>query len=285
MPVNVLVVDDSDVIRSMILKTLHLADVDVVSAYEAGNGREALSILEDNCVDVVIADINMPVMDGVELLKQIRASKQFHDLPVIVVSTEGAISRVSELAAAGVSAYVHKPFTPEKIRDVIDSVTCGMSKVDVADVTPDLQTTFLDVLERFVLVDAAPAGAELPQPDPRDGELLEAHMTFAGRERGSMTLMAPYRLCREMAANALGLESADSRAGETAADTLGEVLNMTCGLLVMTREPDRPTDLTPPSVVGCDGSAWTRMAASPSSLGFVVEGWPALLECSLRPGR
>jgi len=285
MSVNVLVVDDSDVIRNMILKTLRLAEVPLGSAYEAGNGREALSILRDNWVDVVIADINMPVMDGVEMLKHIRASDDLHDLPVIVISTEGAVTRVSELAAVGVSAYVRKPFTPEKIRDVMDSITQDLEDVPCEDVVDQLQLTFSNVLEQFALVYGAPAGSELPALSAEDGEVLQAHMTFSGRERGAMTLMAPFSLCREMAANALGVDVEDSRAGESAADVLGEVLNMTCGLLVMAREPDRPTDLAPPAVVAVGREEWHGVAADEGTVSFDVEGRPALLQCVLRPSR
>ena len=75
MPLDVLVVDDSDVIRAMIMKTLRLAQVPVRTAFEAANGREALDLLEDNWVDLVLADINMPVMDGVEMVEQMRARR------------------------------------------------------------------------------------------------------------------------------------------------------------------------------------------------------------------
>lgn len=285
MPVSVLVVDDSDVIRSMILKTLRLADVPVANAYEASNGREALMVLEDQWVDVVLADINMPVMDGIEMLRRIRASVDLADLPVVIVSTEGAAARVAELTEAGVSAFVCKPFTPEKIRDVVERVTRDMGAPLELDAAGELQDTVVDVLQQFALMDAMPAGEDLPEIDPRDGAVLQAHMTFRGTECGSMTMTAPYELCREMAANAIGVEPDDPRATDSAADALGEVLNMTCGVLTTSREPGSPTELRPPSVVAADVAAWERMASAPTTLKFVVEGRPALLQCSIRQGR
>lgn len=281
--VNVLIVDDSDVIRSMILKTLRLADVPIGTAYEAGNGKEALEIIDSNWVDLVLADINMPIMDGVEMLRRLRADDKHLQLPVIVVTTEGSSERIVELEAAGVSAYVRKPFTPEQIRDVVGEVTSGLSAGETA--TSALQSAFAEVLERFVLMDGAPGGAELPEPAEEDGDLFQASMTFRGAVTGAMTLAAPYGLCLEMAANAIGVDPTDSTAGAKAGDALGEVLNMTCGCLVMELEPDRPTDLTPPVVLGMEESEWDYLAQSSATVGFIVEGRPALVSCVLRPRR
>jgi two-component system, chemotaxis family, chemotaxis protein CheY len=284
MALNVLVVDDSDVIRSMILKSLRIADVPIAAAFEASNGREALSVLEDNWVDVVIADINMPVMDGLEMLRRIRASGPIADTPVIVVTTEGSTSRVTELADAGVSAFVRKPFTPERIRDVVLEVTTGVDAV-TEDPVPVLQQVLVDVIARFVLMDAALTDAALTAPDPVDGPILEARMSFRGRESGVVSVLAPYRVCVEMAANAMGVDVGHPRAAATAGDVLGEVLNMTCGCYCVERDPDTPADLAPPTVERVDDEAWASLAASPGTLAFDVEGCPVLLSHSIRGRR
>lgn len=281
MSVNVLVVDDSDVIRSMILKTLRIAEVPVASAFEASNGREALHILEDNWVDVVLADINMPVMDGVEMLKRIRASEATAETPVIIVTTEGSTARVTELAAAGVSAFVRKPFTPEKIRDVVLSVTEGLGAV-TEEPAPVLRDVFVDVLARFVLMDGEPASEALAAPDQVDGPLLEARMSFRGRECGQVSVIAPFAVCVEMAANAMGVESGHPRAAATAGDALGEILNMTCGCFCLARDPDSPADLAPPIVSRVERETWDALAAFPRTLSFLVEGRPVLLSYSVR---
>lgn len=281
MSVNVLVVDDSDVIRSMILKTLRIAEVPVASAFEASNGREALSILAENWVDVVLADINMPVMDGVEMLRRIRAAEETADTPVIVVTTEGSTARVTELAAAGVSAFVRKPFTPEKIREVVLSVTEGMGELS-DDPAPVLRHVLVDVLGRFVMMDGEPAGAGVTRPDPSDGPLLEARMSFRGRECGQVSIVAPYAACVEMAANAMGVDAAHPRAAAAAGDALGEILNMTCGCFCLARDPDSPSDLAPPVVTRVEGDTWDAMVSFPRTLSFTVEGSPVLLTYSLR---
>jgi two-component system chemotaxis response regulator CheY len=279
---NVLVVDDSDVIRNMILKTLRLARLPMAVSYEAANGREALDILEGNPVDVVLADINMPVMDGLEMLKTMRENKELEDVMVVVVSTEAAAARLAELNAAGMDAYIRKPFTPEQIRDVVESVT---GTLDPDDAAPFIREAFTDVLERFVLMFGEPADGEEPAPGSPDGELLQAHMTFRGHASGSLTLAASRDLCLDMAANAVGVDRDSPQAVKAADDALGEVLNMTCGCIAMAVDPEKAVDLTPPKVTRIDDAAWDALAADAATLAFTIEDRPALLSCQLRVRR
>ena len=121
MSLNVLIVDDSSVMRSMILKTLQMAGVDLGQVLNAANGQEALVLLENNWVDLALVDINMPVMNGEELIEQIRQRPEIADLPVIVISTEGSETRIERLHQKG-AAFVHKPFTPEMIEQIVQRV-------------------------------------------------------------------------------------------------------------------------------------------------------------------
>lgn len=118
MSFNVLIVDDSAVVRAMIAKTLRLAGLPIGETYEAANGQEGLEALEGHWVDVVFADINMPVMDGEEMINRIRANPVWADLPVVVVSTEGSQTRIKSLEEKK-ARFIHKPFAPETIRDVV----------------------------------------------------------------------------------------------------------------------------------------------------------------------
>lgn len=122
MAYNILVVDDSVIVRSVIKKTLDIAGVDVGELYEAGNGKEALAALQEKWVDLVLADINMPEMTGIEMVDKMAQDGLMKTVPVIMVSTEGSQTRVEELKSKGVRAYIRKPFTPEIIREVIDQV-------------------------------------------------------------------------------------------------------------------------------------------------------------------
>ncbi|MBU1699775.1 MAG: response regulator [Candidatus Eisenbacteria bacterium] len=129
MGLNVLVVDDSAVMRAMIEKTLQICGIPINQIYYAGNGVDALAELDKNWMDLALIDINMPVMTGEELLSQLRKSDAMSDLPVIIVSTEGSMKRIAALRQQG-AEFVHKPFTPEILRDSIFRVM-GLTEDDI----------------------------------------------------------------------------------------------------------------------------------------------------------
>ncbi len=274
---DVLVVDDSDLIRTMILKTLRMAQVPLGAEYQAGNGREALDILQDNWVDLVLTDINMPVMDGLEMVSLMRKSEELAGIPVIIVSTEGAPQRIAELEAVGISAYVRKPFTPEKLRDVITGVTSDWT--ENGDHEKLLHEIFQTVLERFTFMYGEPVPrADLPEPGE---DLLLARMTFSGGQEGAMALAAPRELCSEMAANVLGGEPEDY-AFESAADALGEVLNMACGHVTSALKAEEGASLAPPVVQRLDRREWRALASAAHTAAFIVEDRPVLLSLGVR---
>ena len=122
MALNVLVVDDSAVMRQMVIKTLGLCGIPMGQVFQAANGREGLEVLDSNWIDLVLVDINMPVMNGEEMITKIRENPDTADLAVIVVSTDGSASRIQMLQRKG-AGFVHKPFTPEILRDQILGTT------------------------------------------------------------------------------------------------------------------------------------------------------------------
>jgi two-component system, chemotaxis family, chemotaxis protein CheY len=126
MALNILIVDDSETVRAIIAKTLKMAQVPVGELYNAANGKEALEVLGENWVDLVFSDINMPVMGGVEMIEQMCADNLMKTIPVVVVSTEGSTTRMEELKAKGVRAYIRKPFTPELVRNVVTDIMGGL---------------------------------------------------------------------------------------------------------------------------------------------------------------
>ena len=121
MAINILIVDDSGVMRSMILKTLRMTGVPLGDIHQAGNGREGLDILEEQWIDLAIVDINMPVMTGEEMIDRMHENPEMKEIPVIVISTEGSKARIERLEHMGV-AFVHKPFTAEIVRDTINRI-------------------------------------------------------------------------------------------------------------------------------------------------------------------
>ncbi len=122
MAYNILVVDDSAIIRKMVSRTIQMAQVPVGDIFHAENGRDALGILGANWIDLVLADINMPVMDGMAMLEAMHNDEVMKNVPVIIVSTEGSETKIERLWQKGMKAFVKKPFMPETIREVISGV-------------------------------------------------------------------------------------------------------------------------------------------------------------------
>lgn len=118
MAIKILVVDDSAVMRKMIIRTIDLCGLDVTSVSEAGDGKEGLEVLDEKKVDLLFVDVNMPVMDGMEMLAELRKNASTKDLAVLIVSTESNEGRIQEIERQG-AGFVHKPFTPEVLRNKI----------------------------------------------------------------------------------------------------------------------------------------------------------------------
>jgi two-component system, chemotaxis family, chemotaxis protein CheY len=121
MKLNILVVDDSTAIRKILLRTLTQVNLPVGELHEANDGVEALSVLEQKDVNFVMADVNMPNMDGLELLTKIKAHQTWKSYPVILITTEGSQAKVLEAVRLGANGYVRKPFTSEQIKEKVQS--------------------------------------------------------------------------------------------------------------------------------------------------------------------
>jgi len=122
MAFNVLIVDDSKTIRAMVEKTLRLTKLELNQIFHAANGREALDCLKNNWIDIVLSDLNMPVMTGVEMVDEMAKDGLLTDIPVIVISTDGSASRIDELKKKGIREYIRKPFTPETVNEIIEKI-------------------------------------------------------------------------------------------------------------------------------------------------------------------
>jgi two-component system chemotaxis response regulator CheY len=126
MAYTILVVDDSNIVRKVFLKTLGLTSIEVNKVLEAENGKKGLELLSSDWVDIVFLDINMPVMGGVEFLERLRQDPVHKETPVVIVSTEGSQERIKHLEELGIKAYLRKPVTPESlagtIKDVLSTV-------------------------------------------------------------------------------------------------------------------------------------------------------------------
>ncbi len=122
MSYRVLIVDDSAVLRQMVKRALTISGLPVDPIHEANNGQEALAILRETWIDIVFADINMPVMSGAELLKTMSRDSTLANTPVVIVSSEHSEKRIEEMKALGARAFLVKPFRPETIKGVFCEV-------------------------------------------------------------------------------------------------------------------------------------------------------------------
>jgi len=116
---RVLTVDDSRTILAMLHHTLSNAGFEVL---QAEDGKQGLDVLQTETVDVVITDINMPVMDGIEFIKHVRATGQHQSLPILILTTETSQDKRDQGKAAGGTGWIVKPFDPEKLISVIHRV-------------------------------------------------------------------------------------------------------------------------------------------------------------------
>jgi len=114
---DVLVVDDSAAIRKILTRVLRQTGMAIQTIHEAGDGQEALAMMAQHRVDLVLSDINMPKMDGLQLLASLKASPQWQRIPVVMITTEGGETKVAEAVRLGAAGYVRKPFTADQIKE------------------------------------------------------------------------------------------------------------------------------------------------------------------------
>ncbi|MGH9495298.1 MAG: response regulator [Candidatus Sulfotelmatobacter sp.] len=123
--IRVLIVDDSSVMRKIVERSLRQADIKLAEVIEAGNGMEALAALNEKKVDLILCDINMPVMDGLEFVKALPNVANAKGVPVVMITTEGSEGHVVQALSAGARGYIRKPFTPDQVKDHILPVLAG----------------------------------------------------------------------------------------------------------------------------------------------------------------
>ena len=115
--VRTLIVDDSSVMRKIVERSLRQAGIDPLIVHEAGSGTEALDVLRGKQVDLILSDINMPSMDGLEFLRQILAQNLAPGVPVVMITTESSEEHVRQAIQAGARGYIRKPFTADEVKE------------------------------------------------------------------------------------------------------------------------------------------------------------------------
>lgn len=122
---RMLIVDDSSVMRKIVERSLRQAGLGIEQVFEAGNGAEALAAVQANKLDLILCDINMPVMDGLEFVKQLPKIEQAKGVPVVMITTEGSEGHVVKALSAGASGYIRKPFTADQVKEHVLPLLAG----------------------------------------------------------------------------------------------------------------------------------------------------------------
>ena len=123
--IRVLIVDDSSVMRKIVERSLRQAGLNLGTVLEAVNGAEALAVLNQGKVDLILCDINMPVMDGLEFVKQLSGLENGKGVPVVMITTDGSEGHVVQALSAGARGYIRKPFTPDQVKEHVLPVLAG----------------------------------------------------------------------------------------------------------------------------------------------------------------
>ena len=122
MAYHILLIDDSAVVRKVFIKTFGMTSIHVGEFFEASNGREGLALLRKHWIDLVFLDVNMPVMDGITFVREVRSDPDLKNTRIVVVSTEGSNDRRQELEELGIEDYLRKPATPEALAHTITKI-------------------------------------------------------------------------------------------------------------------------------------------------------------------
>jgi two-component system, chemotaxis family, chemotaxis protein CheY len=115
--IRALIVDDSSVMRKIVERALRQAGLEALVVDEAGTGAEGLELLKARPVDLILSDINMPAMDGLEFLRQVRAQNLAPGVPVVMITTESSEEHVRQAIQSGAQGYIRKPFTAEQVKE------------------------------------------------------------------------------------------------------------------------------------------------------------------------
>ena len=127
MAIRALIVDDSSVMRKIVERCLRQAGMDLGQVLEASNGAEALALVNENSFDLILSDINMPVMDGLEFIKHLKEVESAKNIPIVMITTEGGEKSVLEALSLGAKGYIRKPFTPDQVKEHVIPVLRSQS--------------------------------------------------------------------------------------------------------------------------------------------------------------
>jgi len=265
MGVNVLIVDDSSLTRKRIRRIIEMTDLDVEGFREAGNGAEALKLLDQSGADLVLTDLNMPEMGGAEMVQHMKSSVATREIPIVIVSTESRTARIKELLADGVKDYLHKPFTPEEFKEIMQSLWTGPEE----ELGSLVIKAMSHALETMAFMTVMPLDEDVATPH----ETISAAISFMGPKSGTIEIVAGVEFARVLAENISGMTEIDLK---SCCDALKELSNVTCGLflpMVVSSTADVFEITVPTALSGHEAPQWSAFADHADSCVTNVEGY------------
>jgi two-component system, chemotaxis family, chemotaxis protein CheY len=243
---RILIVDDSAPTRRFIQRVAELTGLPFHFYAEASNGAEALDQMASDDFDLVLIDVNMPVMNGEEFLRALRAKPGYEHVPVVAISTDATVDRISRMRSLGANGYITKPFTPEALRDQLERVlrTGGHHIEEPASTAGGSVEELLRVSARHVLETMFFSSVEGELPPQSVDHGLSAWITFSGSISGRFALVLSPDAASNVANNFLGLTGAAVDATEEG-QVVRELANMVCGRFLSRFAPDGHFDLGP----------------------------------------
>lgn len=242
---RVLIVDDSAPTRRFIQRVAELTGLPFDSFAEAGHGAEALDRLAVEDFDLVLIDVNMPVMNGEEFLRALRARPGYETIPVVAISTDATVERIARMRALGANGYITKPFTPEALRDRLERVLQvggyhleGAASAAEGSVEDLLRASARQVLETMFF---STVEGDLPCDAVDRG--LSAWIVFSGSLTGRFALVLSEEAAANVATNFLGLTGEALEAAQEG-QVVRELANMVCGRFLSRFAPDGRFDLS-----------------------------------------
>lgn len=242
MAYRVLIVDDSPAMRAFVRRVIEISGFELSVGFEAGDGNEALTVLQREWVDLILTDINMPGMDGEQFLRRLEADQMLRALPVVVISTDATAGRIQRMISLGARGYVTKPFT--RRRCALNSSALWGCPVPRPEIREALAGAVERVLEEMFFI--SPAGAT--PPAGRTGEEVVAGLDFEGNPCGSLLLRVTPPAARAIAANFLAADE-PSLTGREVDDVICELTNMICGAALSRLESETAFHLHAPRII------------------------------------
>ncbi|HOO47511.1 MAG TPA: response regulator [Deltaproteobacteria bacterium] len=278
MKYNILLVDDSNVVKTALIMILNRSSLPIDQIYDASDGVEALQILDANRVHLVITDINMPNMDGEELIERMRSDPAKKAIPVVVISTEGSSVRIEHLKSLDIKAYLRKPFKAEDVHTMVsDTLLTGMKKSPFEFLLQAMQQVMPS------MASMSPGFPESGDVPVMQGDALNVNIAYSGWHSGEIGLILERQVVSRIAARIMGLDDAEDISDDMIDDALRELMNVICGHFITLMYGDKSVlDVATPQVFPVKNALCNMLRSSPDIHAFMLDDAPALGRIRIR---